>query len=146
MWPGVLGVGEHDPDVLRGPPGGRVRRRVGGGVGVEAGGDGRAAELVHGPPRVHLRDDRGAVRVQDEPGFGAALGGLERDGVRDPVGGVPVGRGADVPPVHGMLDQPFPDLLLQLEPVPFRDALLYPADQDGGGVDAFDVGGLVGGE
>jgi hypothetical protein len=45
-----------------------------------------------------------------------------------------------------MLDQPFPDLLLQLQPVPFRDALLDAADQDGGGVDAFDVGGLVGGE
>ena len=40
----------------------------------------------------------------------------------------------------------FPDLLLQLEPVPFRHALLDPPDQDGGGVDSFDVGGLVGGE
>jgi len=92
------------------------------------------------------RDDGGAVRVEGEAGFGAALGGLERDGVRDPVGGVSVGRGADVPPVHAMLDQPFPDLFLQLEPVPFRDSLLDPAHQYGGGVDAFDVGGLVGGE
>ena len=93
-----------------------------------------------------LGDDRGAVRVEGEPGFGAALGGLERDRVRDPVGQVAVGRGADVPPVHAMLDEPFPDFLFQLEPVPFRDALLDPADEDGGGVDAFDVGGLVGGE
>jgi hypothetical protein len=45
-----------------------------------------------------------------------------------------------------MLDEAFPDLFLELEPVPFRDALLDPPDQDGGGVDAFDVGGLVGGE
>jgi len=119
---------------------------LGGGVGVEPGGDGRAAQLVHRAPRVHLGDDRGAVRVQDEPGFGAALGGLERDRVRDPLGGVPVGGGADVPAVQGMLDEPFPDFLLQLQPVPFRDPLLDPADQDRGGVDAFDVGGLVGGE
>jgi hypothetical protein len=45
-----------------------------------------------------------------------------------------------------MLDEPFPDFLFQLQPVPFGDALLDPADQDGGGVDAFDAGGLVGGE
>jgi hypothetical protein len=45
-----------------------------------------------------------------------------------------------------MLDESFPDLFLQLQPVPFGDALLDPADEDGGGVDAFDVGGLVGGE
>jgi hypothetical protein len=115
-------------------------------VGVEPGGDGGAAELVHGSPGVHLGDDGGAVRVKDEPGFGAALGGLERDGVRDPIGQEAVRRGADVPPVQGMLDQSFPDLFLELEPVPFCDALFYPADEDCGGVDAFDVGGLVGGE
>ncbi len=45
-----------------------------------------------------------------------------------------------------MLDQPFPDLLFQLEPVPFRDALLDPPHQDRGRIHAFDVGGLVGGE
>ena len=123
-----------------------VGRRVGGGVGVEPGGDGRAAQLVHRPPRVDASDDGCADRVQDEPGFGAALGGLERDRVRDPLGQVAVGGGADVPSVQGMLDQSFPDLLLQLEPVPFRHALLNPPDQDRGGVDALDVGGLVGGE
>jgi hypothetical protein len=84
--------------------------------------------------------------VEGEPGFGAALGGLERDRMGDPLGGVPVGRGADVPPVQGMLDQPFPDFLFQLQPVPFRHALLDPPDQHRGGVDAFDIGGLVGGE
>ena len=127
-------------------PGRRVERRVGGGVGVEAGGDGRAAQLVNGAPGVDLPDDRGAGGVQDEPGFGAALRGLDRDGVRDPLGGVAVGGGADVPAVEGMLDEAFPDLFLELEPVPFRDGLLDPPDQDGGGVDALDVGGLVGGE
>jgi len=45
-----------------------------------------------------------------------------------------------------MLDEAFPDLFLELEAEPFRDALLDPADQNRGGVDAFDVGGLVGGE
>ena len=85
-------------------------------------------------------------RVQDQAGFGAALGGLERHRVRDPLSQESVGRGADVPAVQGMLHQPFPDLLLQLEPVPFRDPLFHAADQDGGGVDAFDVGGLVGSE
>ena len=58
----------------------------------------------------------------------------------------PYGGGADVPAVQGMLDQPFPDLFLELEPVPFRDALLDPADEYGGRVDAFDIGRLVGGE
>ena len=57
----------------------------------------------------------------------------------------PRGR-ADVPAVQGMLDQPFPGFLFQLEPEPFRDALLHPPDQHGGGVDALDDGGLVGGE
>ena len=85
-------------------------------------------------------------RVLDEPGLSTALRGLERHRVRDPVGGVSVGRSADVPPVHAMLDQPFPDFLLQLEPVPFRHSLLYPADKNRGGVNALDIGGLVGGE
>jgi Domain of unknown function (DUF5753) len=84
--------------------------------------------------------------VGDQAGLGGALGGLVRGGVRDPVGGVPVGDGADVPPVQGVLPQPFPGLLLDLEPVPFRDALLHAADQDGGGVHALHADGLVGGE
>jgi hypothetical protein len=45
-----------------------------------------------------------------------------------------------------MLGQPFPYFVFELEPVPFRYALLNAADKDGGGVDAFDIGGLVGGE
>ena len=75
-----------------------------------------------------------------------ALGGLERDRVRDALGVVPVGRGADIPAVQGMLDQPFPYLLLELEPEPFRDSLLDPADKDRGRVDPFDIGRLVGRE
>jgi hypothetical protein len=45
-----------------------------------------------------------------------------------------------------VLTQPFPGFLLDLEPVPLRDALLHPPDQDRGGVHAFDVDRLVGGE
>jgi hypothetical protein len=35
---------------------------------------------------------------------------------------------------------------LELEPEPFRYPLLYPPDLYGGGVDALDGGGLLGGE
>jgi hypothetical protein len=45
-----------------------------------------------------------------------------------------------------VLDQPFPDFFLELDAVPLGDALLDPADKDGGGLDPGDVGGLVGGE
>jgi hypothetical protein len=45
-----------------------------------------------------------------------------------------------------VLDQALPSFLLQLQPEPLGHALLHPADQDGGGVDALDDGGLVGGE
>lgn len=37
-------------------------------------------------------------------------------GVGDFLPGVSIGDGADVPPVGGMLDESFPDLLPQLEP------------------------------
>ena len=143
--PGVLGVPQHGVHGLGGPafPGGGG---VAGRVGVQPGGDGGHAELVHGPPGEDLRHDRGAVGVAGEPGLGAALAGLDRDRVRDAVREVPVGGGADVPPVQGVLDEAFPGFLLQLEPEPFRDALLHPPDQDGGGIDAVDDGGLVGGE
>jgi len=63
-----------------------------------------------------------------------------------PLGLVAVGGGADVPPVQGVLPQAFPGFLLDLEPVPFRDPLLDPPDQDGGGVHARNVNWLVGGE
>ena len=85
-------------------------------------------------------------RVQGEAGLGAALAGFGGDGVRDPVGEVAVGGGADVPPVQGVLDQAFPGFLLQLQPEPFGDALFHPPDQHRGRVDALDDGGLVGGE
>jgi hypothetical protein len=45
-----------------------------------------------------------------------------------------------------MLLESFPSFLLDLEPEVLRHALLDAAGQDGGGVDALDVGGLVGGE
>ena len=85
-------------------------------------------------------------RVQDQAGLGAALGGLGRVGVRDPLGVVAVGGAADVVPVNGVLLEPAPGFLLQLEPVPLRDALLHPADQDRGGVHPFHVDRLVRGE
>jgi hypothetical protein len=86
-------------------------------------------------------EDLGVLR-----GLDPADAGVDRGGLGVAVGGVSVGRAADVPAVQGMLDQPFPDFLFELEPVLFRDALLDPPDQYGGGVDAFDIGGLVGGE
>jgi hypothetical protein len=101
---------------------------------------------VRHPPGVDLGDDRPAHGVEDEPGFGAALAGFDGHGVGDAFGLVPVGGGADVPAGQGVLSQSFPRFFLDLEPEPFRDALLYPADKDGGGVDAFDAGLLVGGE
>jgi hypothetical protein len=96
-----------------------------------------------GAPGEDLLHDRGAGRVEDEAGLGAALGGLHRDRVGDPLGGVPIRRGADVPAVQGVLAQPLPCLLLDLEPIPFRDALLDPADQDAAGVHARQVDRLV---
>ena len=66
------------------PPG--PGRGVGAGVGVEPVGDGGHAELVHGAPGEDLRHHRGAGRVEDQAGLGAALGGLGRVGVRDAVG------------------------------------------------------------
>ena len=132
-------------DELRGPAG-QAGGRVPGGVGVQPGGDGRRAEVVDDPPGEDLHHDRGADRVQGEAGFGAALGGFDRDRVGDPVGDVPVGGWAGVPAFQGMVDESFPAFLLQGEPVPFRDALLDPPDQNGVLVHAFDVDGLVGGE
>jgi len=45
-----------------------------------------------------------------------------------------------------VLAQPFPGFLLDLEPVPLHHALLDPPDQDGGGVHAFQVDRLIGGQ
>jgi hypothetical protein len=45
-----------------------------------------------------------------------------------------------------VLAQALPGFLFDLEPVPFRDALLDPADQDAAGVHAFQVDRLVGGQ
>jgi hypothetical protein len=79
------------------------------------------------------------VRVQ-------ALGGFEGGGVLVPVGAVPVGGRADVPPVDGVLDQAVPAQAQHLEPVELAGALLDPADQDGGRAGAFQAGRFVGGE
>ena len=124
---GVLGVAQDGVHGLGGPPapgGGGVA----GQVRVEPGGDGGHAELADDPPGEDLLHHQGAGRVQGQAGFGAALGGLGRDRVRDPVGEVAVGGRADVPPIQGMLDQSFPGFLFQLQPEPFGHALLHPAD------------------
>ena len=81
------------------------------------------------------------VPGRDEAGFGAAFGGLAGMGCGYPVAGVAVGDGAEVPPVQGVFFQPFPDFVFELDPVPFRDALLNPPDQNGGRVDPFDLSG-----
>jgi hypothetical protein len=141
---GVLRVGQHHPHAGHGPP--AVRGRVGGRVGVEPLGDRRDAQLLDGAPPVDGLDGGPAGGVGDEAGLGAALAGLHRDGVGVAFGGVPVRGDADVPPGCVVLGPPLPGLLLELEPVPLRHTLLHPADQDGSGVDAGDVGGLVGGE
>jgi hypothetical protein len=60
--------------------------------------------------------------------------------------GVAVRGAADVPPVHGVLAEPFPRGFLDLQPVPLGDGLLDAADEDGGGVHPLDADGLVGGE
>jgi hypothetical protein len=115
-------------------------------VGGQPLGDGVRAEPVLHPPGED-RGDGGCVgRVQYQAGFGAALGGFEGHGVGHAVGGVPVRRGADVPPGEGVLTQPAPGLLLDLQPEPLGHPLLYPAHQDRGRVGAGDVDWLVGGE
>jgi hypothetical protein len=129
-----------------GGPAGQAGGGVAGRVGVQPGGDGRRAEPVDDPPGEDLHHHGGADRVQGQAGLGAALGGFDRDRVRDAVADVAVGGRADVEAFQGMVDQAFPAFLLQREPVPFGDALLDPADQDGVLVDSFDHGRLVGGE
>jgi hypothetical protein len=146
LVPGVFGVAEHRGDPAEGPGAVRAGGRVGGQVGVEPLDDGVDGELVHGPPGVDLLDDGGAVRVGDEPGLGQSLGGLRRVGVGHFLGEIAVGNFADVPPLLAVLPQPFPHFLFQLEAEVFGESLLDPADQQSGGVDAFDVGGLVGSE
>ena len=144
--PGVLGVAQDRRHPGGGPPSSRIGRRAGVVVGVEPVGDLWNAQLVRGAPGVNLRDDRGTLGFEGQPGLGAALSGLDRYRVGDTFGLVAVGGGADVPPIEGVFAEPFPGFLLDLEPVPLRDALLDPPDQDGRGVHAFDVDGLVGGE
>jgi hypothetical protein len=142
---GVFGVGQDRGHGGLAPSAGGGRR-VGGGVGVEPGGDGGDAEPERDAPFVDLGDDGGAGRVQDQAAFGPALGGFGRGGVGDALGQVPVGGGADIPAGQRVFLEAFPGLFLQLQAEPFRDALLYPADEYGGGVDSLDGGRLVGGE
>ena len=115
-------------------------------VAVEPHSDGGHAQVAVDAPGVDSGDDGAAQRVQQQPGLGASLRGFERHGVGDALGAVAVGHGADVPSGQGVLAQPFPCLLLDLQPEVLGDALLDPADQDGGGADVGHVGGLVGGE
>ncbi len=132
-----------------GPHAGRVaglRRRVAVRVGVEPGGDQLVPGPVGDPPLVDLLDHGGALRVEGEAGLVPAFGAFHRHRVRDLVGQVAVGGFADVVPGDGVLTEPAPGFLLELQPEPFRDALLDPADEDGGRVRAGHVDGLIGGE
>ena len=144
--PGVLRVGQDRVHPGGGPAFARVGRWVGVRVGIEPVGDLGDAESVHRAPGEDPRHHGRAGRVQGQAGLGAALGGFHRHGMRGPLRLVPVGGCADVPPVQGMLTQPFPGFLLDLKPIPFRYALLDPPDQDRGGVHARQVNGLIGGQ
>jgi hypothetical protein len=114
--------------------------------GFEPCGDGGHAEMVFYPPGEDAGDGGHAGRVGGEAGFGAALGGFAGHGVGDADGGVPVGGVADVPPGYGVLAQAVPGFFLDLEAEVLGYALFHAADQDGGGGDFRDGGGLVGGE
>jgi hypothetical protein len=115
-------------------------------VGVQPAGYDADAGFLDGSPGEDLRHGGGAGRVKDQAGFGSTLRGFERDGVGEPLGGVPIGRFAGVPSREGVLTQPLPGFLLDLQPVPLGHALLDPADQDGGRIDPLHVDRLVGGE
>jgi hypothetical protein len=73
-------------------------------------------------------------------------GGFHRVGVGVPLRQISVGDGADVPAVEVVFLQPLPDFFFQLQPVPFGDALLDAADENGGGVDSLNAERLVGSE
>jgi hypothetical protein len=98
------------------------------------------------PPVEDLGHDRAAFGVGDQPGPGPALGGFDPGGVRVPLGQVPVGDGADVPPVQGVLDQPVPAVVQHLQTEELAIALLDPADQDRGRAGRFDADRLIGSE
>lgn len=57
-----------------------------------------------------------------------------------------IGGRADVPPVHGVLYQAFPAVLVDLQPEELGDALFHPAQQGGGGLAPSEEDGLVGGD
>ena len=143
---GVFGVGQ---EVMQ-PRGGPAAVGAGGGValrvGVEPCGDRRQPQAGFCPPLEDAGHHGPAYGVDGEAGFGAAVGVFGGVGVGVAFGGVPVGDGAEVPAGQGMFFQPVPDFFFQLQPVPFRDALLDPADQDRGRVDPVNMGGLIGGE
>ena len=146
LVPGVFGVGQDLIDQREGPAGRGAGGRVGDRVGGQPGPDGGLAQVLADAPLVDQGDDRRVDRVGDEPGFGAAFGGLGRDGVRVAFPGVAGRDLAEVPPGEGMFLQPVPHFVFELEPEPFGDTLLNAPDQDGGRVDPFDAERLVGGE
>ena len=127
--PGVFGVGQDLIDQGQGPPGG-AGGRVGDRVGGQPGADGGLAQVPVDPPAVDLADDRPVDRVGGQAGFGAAFGGFDGVGVRVSFPGVADGDFAEVPPGQGVFFQPAPDGVFELEPEPFGDALLDPADQN----------------
>ncbi len=146
LVPGVLGVGQDLIDQGQGPPGLRVGRRVGVRVGCQPCLDGGLAEVLIDSPVVYLADDRPVYGVLGEAGFAAAFSGLDGVGVRVLFPKVADRGLTEVPPGERAFFEAVPYFAFELEPVPFRHALLYPADKYRGRVDSFDAEWLVGGE
>ena len=108
---------------------GRGRRWVGVGVGVEL-----VAELHQPEPGgqvqvVEVAHDRGADRVEHEPGLGLALFASGGYRVGDLLGEVAVGWAADVVALLGVLLEPVPGFFQGFERVPLGHALLDPAGE-----------------
>ena len=145
LMAGVLRVGQDliDQGQRPGP-----RRRDGVPVRVlgQPPPDGRLPEPVHHPPPVDLGHDRREDGVGDQPRFGAAFRRLDRVGMRMLFRQIPGGDFPQVPAGQGVFPEPGPYFFAELEPVPFRDALFHPPDQNGRRVDPGDIKRLVGGE
>ena len=90
--------------------------------------------------------EMGALLVQYEQGFGAALGGFGRGRVRDFLRQVPVEDFAEVVPLRGVGAQAAPHFLFQRQPEVFGDVLLGAPQQDGGRVGAVQVDRRISGE
>ena len=123
------------------------QRQVGGQVGGQARVDGQHPEFFLRAHGVDRGDDGGALLVQHEQGFGAALGGLGRGRVRESVrGGSRRGLCRGCSPARRGWRRPRRVFLLQRQPEVFGDVLLGAPPENGGRVGAVQVDRLIGGE